>query len=38
MPDTAYVVHDGAIATIILSRPERLNALDGAGLRLPRHG
>lgn len=28
MPDTAYVERDGTIATIILNRPERLNALD----------
>lgn len=28
MADTAYVERDGAIATIVLNRPERLNALD----------
>jgi 2-(1,2-epoxy-1,2-dihydrophenyl)acetyl-CoA isomerase len=28
MPDAAYIDRDGAIATVILNRPERLNALD----------
>ena len=28
MPDTAYVERDDTIATVILNRPERLNALD----------
>src|SRR5215475_10855909 len=28
MPDTAYVERNGTIATIILNRPERLNAFD----------
>jgi 2-(1,2-epoxy-1,2-dihydrophenyl)acetyl-CoA isomerase len=28
MPDTVYVERDGTIATVVLNRPERLNALD----------
>ncbi len=28
MPDTVYVERDGAIATVVLNRPEKLNALD----------
>ncbi len=28
MPDAAYIERDGGIATVILNRPERLNALD----------